>query len=177
MNPLGSRASRSYSARSMAAASGTGRGSTSRSMRNPAAKISPQVLSNGASQYRTVQPLLQVSWMVRGVEVATPVAQPIPRRMQAGQHQRAIRPQYPPQLAQRGHPVIDVFDRQRAQGQVDTLIGYPADRITQVVHAELTLAYSRPADLYHPRAVAEPHHRRPATDQFGSIKAWSARCV
>jgi len=45
------------------------------------------------------------------------------------------------------------------------------------VHAELTLAYSRPADLYHPRAVAEPHHLRPATDQFGSIKAWSARCV
>jgi hypothetical protein len=49
----------------MAAASGTGRGSTSRSIRNPAAKISSQVLSSGASQYRTVQPLLHVSWMVR----------------------------------------------------------------------------------------------------------------
>jgi len=49
----------------MAAASGTGRGSASRSMRNPAAKISSQVLSSGASQYRTVQPVLQVSWMVR----------------------------------------------------------------------------------------------------------------
>ena len=97
--------------------------------------------------------------------------------MQAGQHQRAIRPQYPPQLAQRGHPVVDVFDRQRAQGQVDTLIGQPIDRITQVVHAELTLAYSCPADLHHPRAVVEPHHLRPATDQFGSIKAWAARCV
>ena len=43
----------------------TGAVSTSRSIRNPAAKISSQVLSSGASQYRTVQPLLHVSWMVR----------------------------------------------------------------------------------------------------------------
>jgi hypothetical protein len=65
MNPRGSRASRSYSEGSMAAASATGRGSASRSMRNPAAKISSQVRSSGASQYRTIQPGLQVSWMVR----------------------------------------------------------------------------------------------------------------
>ena len=48
MNPRGSRISRSYSCGSTAAASGTGRGSTSRSITNPAAKISSQVLSNGA---------------------------------------------------------------------------------------------------------------------------------
>ena len=45
------------------------------------------------------------------VEVAAPVAQPIPGGMQAGQHQRAIWPQHPAQLAQGGHPVIGVFDR------------------------------------------------------------------
>ena len=104
------------------------------------------------------------------VEVAAPVAQPIPGGMQAGQHQRAIWPQHPAQLVQGGHPVIDVFDRQRAQGQVDTFIGQPADPIAQVVHAELTLAYPGPADLHHPRAVVEPCHLRPATDQFGGIK-------
>jgi hypothetical protein len=45
------------------------------------------------------------------------------------------------------------------------------------VHAELALAYPGPADLHHPRAVVEPHHLRPATDQFGGIKARAARCV
>jgi hypothetical protein len=97
--------------------------------------------------------------------------------MQAGQHQRAIWPQHPAQLAQGGHPVIDVFDRQRAQDQVDALIGQPADPIAQVVHAELALADPGPADLHHPRAVVEPHHLRPATDQLGGIKARAARCV
>ncbi len=50
MNPRGSLLRRSYSAGSTPAASGTGRGSSSRSMRNPAAKISSQVVSSGASQ-------------------------------------------------------------------------------------------------------------------------------
>ena len=50
MNPRGSRESSSYSGPSMRAASGSGRGSQSRSMRNPAAKISSQVRSSGASQ-------------------------------------------------------------------------------------------------------------------------------
>jgi hypothetical protein len=35
-------------------------------------------------------------------------------------------------------------------------------------------AYPRPADLHHPRAMVEPHHLRPAPDQFGSVKARAA---
>jgi hypothetical protein len=105
------------------------------------------------------------------------MAQPVPGGMQPGQHQRAIGPQDPPQLAQRGYPVIDVLDRQRAQGQVDTGIGQPADPVTQVVHAELTLADPGPAELHHPRAVVEPHHLRPATDQLGCVQARSARSI
>jgi hypothetical protein len=115
--------------------------------------------------------------MVSGRRSSCPVARPVPCRMQPGKYQRAIGPQDPPQLAQCGYPVIDVFDRQRAQGQVDTAIRQPADRITQVVHAELARAYPRPADLHHPRAVVGPHHLCPATEQFGSIKAWTACCV
>src|SRR5438034_895902 len=50
-----------HSSGSIAAASATGRGSRRRSMRKPAATISSHVTSSGASQYRTDQPLLQVS--------------------------------------------------------------------------------------------------------------------
>src|ERR1022692_1410902 len=59
MNPLGSRVSRSYSWRSMVTAPGTGRGSSRRSMRNPAAKISSQVVSSGASSATRSGPCAQ----------------------------------------------------------------------------------------------------------------------
>jgi hypothetical protein len=76
------------------------------------------------------------------------------------EHQGATGAQPPAQLPQGSHPVIDVFDRQRAQHQIDAAIRQPADRICQVMHPELALPDPRPADLHHPGAVVEwvPDH-------------------
>jgi hypothetical protein len=94
--------------------------------------------------------------------------------MQARQHQCAARPEHAAQLAQRGDPVIDVLDGQRAQGQVDAVIGQPAKRVSQVVHPELAARYPAPGDVHHAGAVVEPGHSRAAAGQFRGIQSRAA---
>src|SRR5262249_1177331 len=111
------------------------------------------------------------------LEIAAAVAQPVAGGMLPRQHQGAVGAQHPPQFPQRADPVIDVFDRQRAQGKIDAGIGQPADPVAQVVHPEVALPDAGLADLHHARALVEPGHPGTTPDEFGGVQAGAARRV
>lgn len=103
------------------------------------------------------------------VEVVPAVTQPVTGWMLAGQHQRAAGPQDPAQLLQRLDAVIDVFDGQRAQRQVDRCVGQSGDWVTEVVYTEVALAGPFPADFDHSGAVIEADDAGAAAQEFRRV--------